>query len=112
MAAPKSSIGALLLLLVTVISVQSQVGDAQNCSTQLSNLNACSPFLVPGNPNPNPNADCCNALQAVQHDCICNTIQIANRIPMQCNLPPLRCPAFLPPNCTLICNKTEAPHVN
>ncbi|KAJ8771497.1 hypothetical protein K2173_026674 [Erythroxylum novogranatense] len=83
---------SLLLLLVIALPLQTQLAGAQECSTQLNNLNVCAPFLVPGTSNPNPSPDCCNALQAVPQDCFCNTIQIAARLPSQCNIPPLNCP--------------------
>ncbi|GAV72489.1 LTP_2 domain-containing protein [Cephalotus follicularis] len=83
---------ALLLLLLIALAVQTHMAQAQtSCTSELSNLNVCAPFVVPGATNTNPSADCCGALQSVQHDCLCNTLRIAARLPSQCNLPPLSC---------------------
>uniref|UniRef100_A0A2C9VQZ3 Bifunctional inhibitor/plant lipid transfer protein/seed storage helical domain-containing protein n=1 Tax=Manihot esculenta TaxID=3983 RepID=A0A2C9VQZ3_MANES len=51
---------------------------------------SCSPFVVPG-PHNGPSTNCCNALQSVHSDCLCNTLAIAARLSSQCNLPPLNC---------------------
>ncbi|XP_024437878.1 protein 108 [Populus trichocarpa] len=85
-----SSPAALLLLLIA-LAVQTQLAHSQICTSQLNSLNVCAPFVVPGAPNTNPSTDCCNALGAVQHDCLCSTLQIAARLPSQCNLPPITC---------------------
>ncbi|XP_039029068.1 stamen-specific protein FIL1-like [Hibiscus syriacus] len=82
---------AALLVLLTVAAVRTQTAKAQSCTTQLTNLNVCAPFVVPGATQTNPSPDCCAALQSVQHDCFCSTLSIASRLPSQCNLPPLTC---------------------
>lgn len=85
---------AVLLLLAVALGTEMEMGGAQNsdgCSNQLNNLNACAPFVVPGAPNTNPSPDCCGALQAVNHDCLCNTLRIASQLPSQCQLPSPRC---------------------
>ncbi|XP_047973120.1 stamen-specific protein FIL1-like [Salvia hispanica] len=64
---------------------------AQPCSSALSALNVCTPYVVPGAVG-NPSPDCCGALQSINRDCLCSTLRIASRIPAQCNLPPLTCP--------------------
>ncbi|KAJ4827223.1 hypothetical protein Tsubulata_034564, partial [Turnera subulata] len=84
---------AVLLLLVIALGVQTQLGHSQDCSAQLSSLNVCAPYVLPGVVTPNPSSDCCNALQTVQHDCLCNTLRIAARLPTQCSLPALTCAA-------------------
>ncbi|PSS33103.1 Stamen-specific protein, partial [Actinidia chinensis var. chinensis] len=61
----------------------------QSCSAQLGNLNLCAPFVLPGAAN--PSAECCNALQAVGHECLCNTIRVSTRLPTQCNLSSISC---------------------
>nr|GEW58750.1 probable methyltransferase PMT15 [Tanacetum cinerariifolium] len=61
--------------------------NGQACPYQLGNLNVCAPFVVPGSTETTPNRDCCLALQAVDHDCLCNTIRVASRLPTQCNFP-------------------------
>ncbi|PWA98402.1 S-adenosyl-L-methionine-dependent methyltransferase [Artemisia annua] len=61
--------------------------NGQVCPMQLGNLNVCAPFVVPGSTETIPSKDCCLALQAVDHDCLCNTIRIASRLPTQCNFP-------------------------
>ncbi|XP_022968421.1 stamen-specific protein FIL1 [Cucurbita pepo subsp. pepo] len=78
----------ILLLLVSVLLWQSQA-QAQSCSTQLSNLNGCAPFVLPGASNPSP--ECCAALGAVQQDCLCSTLRISSTLPSLCRLPPLSC---------------------
>ncbi|KAI8564757.1 hypothetical protein RHMOL_Rhmol03G0206600 [Rhododendron molle] len=65
------------------------VTEAQTCTSQLGNINVCAPFVLPGAANTNPSPECCTALQAVDHDCLCSTIRIASRLPSQCHLPPL-----------------------
>ncbi|XP_073148583.1 stamen-specific protein FIL1 [Henckelia pumila] len=95
MAAMKSV--SISLVLVIVLVAQSQLMPqslAQTCSSSLSTLNVCAPFVMPGAAaTATPSPDCCNALQTIEHDCLCNTIRIASRIPAQCNLPPLTCGA-------------------
>ncbi|KAF3641063.1 Stamen-specific protein FIL1 [Capsicum annuum] len=90
--APKKSVIVFIVLLAVVL--QSAVIECQGqmtCSASLSNLNVCAPFVVPGLTNPNPSAECCTAIQSVDHDCFCNTLRISARLPSQCNLPPLSC---------------------
>ncbi|KAJ6375032.1 hypothetical protein OIU77_000077 [Salix suchowensis] len=82
---------AALLLLLVALAVQTQLSQSQQCTSQLNSLNICAPFVVPGAPNTNPSSDCCNAIGALQHDCLCSTLQIAARLPSQCNLPPITC---------------------
>ncbi|KAK6275588.1 PREDICTED: protein MEN-8 [Theobroma cacao] len=80
-----------LLLLLAVAAVQSQTAKAQSCPNELNRLNVCAPFVVPGVPEATPSSDCCAALQSVQHDCLCNTLRIASRLPSRCNIPALSC---------------------
>ncbi|GMI75510.1 hypothetical protein HRI_001220300 [Hibiscus trionum] len=82
---------AAILVLLTVAAVQTQTAKAQSCTTELTNLNVCAPFVVPGAAQTTPSPVCCAALQSVQHDCFCSTLSIASRLPSQCNLPPLAC---------------------
>ncbi|KAJ9164155.1 hypothetical protein P3X46_023762 [Hevea brasiliensis] len=81
---------AALLLLLIALGAQTYLGESQGCSSQLNTLNVCAPFVLPGSQN-NPSSDCCNALQSVNNDCLCNTLAIAARLPSQCHLPPLNC---------------------
>ncbi|KAL4575841.1 hypothetical protein LXL04_011928 [Taraxacum kok-saghyz] len=76
---------SIAILLVVALLVGGSYG--QSCPSQLVNLNVCAPFVVPGSTNLTPNSDCCGALQAVDHDCLCSTIQVATRLPTQCNIP-------------------------
>ncbi|KAL0304229.1 UNVERIFIED_CONTAM: Stamen-specific protein FIL1 [Sesamum radiatum] len=93
----KSVFGVVVILTVTVTVVVAQTqfmaqyseSDAQTCSSSLASLNVCAPFAVPGAAP--PSADCCAALQGVDHGCFCDTLRITSRIPAQCNLPPLNC---------------------
>ncbi|XP_057423531.1 protein 108-like [Lotus japonicus] len=95
MAGVKSSVRsqvAVLLLLVVVLGTKTEMSEAQNsCTNQLTNLNVCAPFVVPGASNTKPSADCCGALSAVNHECLCSTLRIASQLPSQCQLPPLAC---------------------
>lgn len=89
--------GIRVVLVVVTIAILLQISDPQvqaqgtNCSGTMSDLNVCAPFVVPGATNTNPSADCCATLQSIDHDCYCNTLQIAAQIPTLCNLPPLSC---------------------
>ncbi|KAL0749883.1 hypothetical protein Bca101_031886 [Brassica carinata] len=78
------------VVLVAVVLVATEV-DGQSCNTHLSGLNVCGEFVVPGADTTNPSAECCNALEAVPSDCICNTFRIASRLPTRCNIPTLSC---------------------
>ncbi|OMO97919.1 hypothetical protein COLO4_14273 [Corchorus olitorius] len=91
MAAVKSVVFSLLVVLVVVATVETQTAKAQSatCSNDLTNLNTCAPFVVPGAANPSP--ACCSALQAVQPDCLCNTLRIASQLPSRCNVQPFNC---------------------
>ncbi|KAI4378135.1 hypothetical protein MLD38_015660 [Melastoma candidum] len=96
MAATKSSVflrvAALAVLIASMVQMQlvEQVR-GQSCPSQLTNLNMCAPFVVPGASAMTPSNDCCSALQSIQHDCLCNTLRIASRLPALCQLPPLTC---------------------
>ncbi|KAH9677969.1 AAI domain-containing protein [Citrus sinensis] len=95
MAAIKSMVSlstkAALLLLLIAVAVQTQMTHSQSCTSELTNLNSCAPYVVPGVATTTPSSDCCAALQSVDRDCFCNTVRIAARLPSQCNLPPLSC---------------------
>ncbi|XP_061996171.1 protein 108-like [Rosa rugosa] len=82
----------LLVALMGLALVHIQMAEAQgsSCAAVLTNLNVCAPFVVPGS-NDKPSSDCCNAVQAVETSCICNTLRMAAQLPSQCNLPPLSC---------------------
>ncbi|XP_061374518.1 protein 108-like [Gastrolobium bilobum] len=84
-----SQLGVVLLLVVALGTEKEKVKAQSTCSNQLSNLNVCAPFVVPGAPNTNPSVGCCNALEAVDRDCLCSTIRIAFQLPNQCQLPPI-----------------------
>ncbi|XP_024993038.1 stamen-specific protein FIL1 [Cynara cardunculus var. scolymus] len=76
-------------IVTLVLLVVGLVGGShgQTCPNQLENLNVCAPFVVPGSTNLIPSSDCCVALEAVDHACLCNTIRVASSLPTQCNLP-------------------------
>ncbi|XP_021764882.1 protein MEN-8-like [Chenopodium quinoa] len=85
-----------LVILVLALVVQLKGSMAQStpsstCASQLGGLNTCAPFVVPGQANANPSAECCGALQSVNHDCLCNTLRVASQLPASCNLPVLNC---------------------
>ncbi|XVE58597.1 hypothetical protein DITRI_Ditri04bG0182300 [Diplodiscus trichospermus] len=84
---------AALLVLLAVAALQTKTANAQpqSCTTELTNLNVCAPFVVPGAGQAIPTPDCCGALQAVQHECLCSTLRIASQLPSRCNLPALDC---------------------
>ena len=91
-ASPVQYKAGLLAFLVAAVLIMAaaQTAEAQVCTSQLNNLNVCAPFVVPGSSN-QPSSDCCAALQAVDHDCICSTLRIASRLPSLCNVPALSC---------------------
>ncbi|XP_050221308.1 stamen-specific protein FIL1-like [Mercurialis annua] len=90
MAALKSILAVVAVLVISVL-VQSQVGEAQqSCPAQLTSLNVCGQYVVPG-ATADPSPQCCTALQTVEHDCLCNTLRIAARLPSRCSMPPLNC---------------------
>ncbi|KAM3324233.1 protein like [Capsicum chacoense] len=93
MADVKSSVVSLFLLGLLVVVLQSGVIECQSqtCTPSLTSLNVCAPFVVPGAPS--ASAECCTALQSINHGCMCDTMRIAAQIPAQCNLPPLSCAA-------------------
>ncbi|KAL6581550.1 Guanine nucleotide-binding protein alpha-3 subunit [Orobanche minor] len=80
----------MLIVLVTQNRIVIETQAQNTCATSLTSLNVCTPFVVAGAVT-SPSSDCCGALQSVDHDCMCNTLRIASRIPAQCNLPPLTC---------------------
>ncbi|EPS60738.1 hypothetical protein M569_14064, partial [Genlisea aurea] len=67
----------------------SSSAESQSCSNSLASVNACAAFVLPGAGE--PSADCCAALQGVDHECICSTLRIASQIPSLCNLPAITC---------------------
>ncbi|KAF8380312.1 hypothetical protein HHK36_027794 [Tetracentron sinense] len=76
---------ATLLLLLIAVAGQTQMARSQpSCSTELSNLNSCAPYVMPGTQDTNPGTECCNALTGVDQNCLCSTIRIAARLPTQC----------------------------
>ncbi|GMH09012.1 hypothetical protein Nepgr_010852 [Nepenthes gracilis] len=84
-----------LMLIAAVALLQVTRTRAQSCTAELTDLNVCAPFVVPG-ANGSPTSDCCGALQSVHRDCLCDTLRIASRLPSMCNLPPITCgKAFL-----------------
>ncbi|CAM8900565.1 unnamed protein product [Rhodiola kirilowii] len=78
-----------LLLVAFCLGQQAQAQDTTTCSSQLSTLSVCSPFLAPNAGN--PSTECCGALRAVPRDCVCSTLRISARLPTSCSLPPLDC---------------------
>ncbi|AED96178.1 unnamed protein product [Arabidopsis thaliana] len=79
------------MMVALVLVVAATVVDGQSCNAQLSTLNVCGEFVVPGADRTNPSAECCNALEAVPNECLCNTFRIASRLPSRCNIPTLSC---------------------
>ncbi|KAF3640846.1 Stamen-specific protein FIL1 [Capsicum annuum] len=93
MAALKSVLSLVLLTILITVVLQSKVieSQGQTCSASPGNLNMCAPFVLPGTSNPGPSEDCCSALQSLDHECICNTLRVAARLPSRCNLSPIAC---------------------
>ncbi|KAL1550772.1 stamen-specific protein FIL1-like [Salvia divinorum] len=83
-----------VVVLVVGVMSGSWAQPQSTCSSALSTLNVCTPFVVPGAVG-NPSSDCCGALQSIDRDCLCSTLRVASRIPAQCNLPPFTCPSEL-----------------
>ncbi|KAK7380264.1 hypothetical protein VNO78_32772 [Psophocarpus tetragonolobus] len=82
---------AVLVLLVVAHGTQMVKAQNRACTDELSNLNVCAPFVVPGAANTNPSATCCSALRAVDHQCLCNTLRIASQLPSLCQIPSFAC---------------------
>eukprot|EP00268_Persea_americana_P055011 TRINITY_DN63608_c0_g1_i1.p1 TRINITY_DN63608_c0_g1~~TRINITY_DN63608_c0_g1_i1.p1 ORF type:complete len:100 (+),score=14.41 TRINITY_DN63608_c0_g1_i1:39-302(+) len=80
---------ALLILLLVTVVTHDQVAQAQNCTTELVNLSPCAPYAIPGSTSPSP--QCCSSIKAVDHNCLCNTINIVSKLPALCSLPPITC---------------------
>ncbi|XP_052181029.1 protein MEN-8 [Diospyros lotus] len=90
----------LFVVAAAALAVPTQVAEAQaGCTSQLGSLNVCAPFVLPGASS--PSAECCTALQGIDHECLCNTLRISARLPSSCNLPPLACGTLL--------NTTDSP---
>ncbi|EOA14892.1 hypothetical protein CARUB_v10028221mg [Capsella rubella] len=87
----KSIIMKVAVMVIMLVVVATTVVNGQSCNTQLSGLNVCGEFVVPGADSRNPSAECCNALEAVPNECLCNTFRIASRLPSRCNIPTLSC---------------------
>ncbi|KAF6133965.1 hypothetical protein GIB67_040729 [Kingdonia uniflora] len=86
----KSSSAMLLMLIV--VTAMTETARSQTCSSELSNLSVCAPFVVSGGgQNIMPSAECCTSLQQVDRGCLCNTLRITAQIPAACNLPPVTC---------------------
>ncbi|KAL5567818.1 hypothetical protein UlMin_024393 [Ulmus minor] len=92
MAGLKSVSQAALVVLGIALIAMVQSGEAQVCTTQLNSLNVCGQFVLPG-ANSQPSTECCSALRSVDHDCFCNTLRIAARLPSLCDIQPLSCGA-------------------
>ncbi|KAH0662037.1 hypothetical protein KY284_026968 [Solanum tuberosum] len=71
--------------------IHADSGQPQTCLASLGNLNVCSPFVLPGPSNMTPSTECCAALQSLDHECICNTVRVAARLPSHCNLSAISC---------------------
>ncbi|KAI3425385.1 uncharacterized protein J3R85_010293 [Psidium guajava] len=84
-----ASVQAKLLMMFLLASwrLRPKVGKvrAQSCSTQMAGLNVCAPFVMPGT-SKGPSTECCGALQAVEHDCLCSTLRVATSLPSACHL--------------------------
>ncbi|RYR06736.1 hypothetical protein Ahy_B05g074035 [Arachis hypogaea] len=87
----KSQMALMLMLVVATGGMAKAQSQRGTCSNELSNLNVCAPFVVPGSSNTNPNAGCCNALGSVDTECLCSTIRIGSQLRSKCNLPTLGC---------------------
>nr|Q40227.2 RecName: Full=Protein LIM3; Flags: Precursor [Lilium longiflorum] len=87
MAAVKFLVCSVLLV---VLATQSEIGLAQNCSAAIGGLMSCGPYVLPGN-QLTPSTQCCSAIQAVNHGCLCETINIISSLPGHCSLPPVSC---------------------
>ncbi|XP_026377785.1 protein 108-like [Papaver somniferum] len=82
---------AALFLMLMTLGAEIKSVRSQSCLQDITNLNVCAPFVLPGQGVALPTAECCGALQRVDQNCICNTLRIAARIPRACNLPALTC---------------------
>ncbi|XP_057527761.1 protein MEN-8-like [Amaranthus tricolor] len=82
----------VVLVIALGMQIKGSMAQAQStCANQLGSLNVCAPFVLPGTQNSAPSAECCGALQAVEHGCLCNTFRVASELPSACKLPALSC---------------------
>ncbi|CAO2838891.1 unnamed protein product [Amaranthus hypochondriacus] len=85
---------SVVLIIALRMQMKGSVAEAQStCANQLGSLNVCAPYVLPGIQNSAPSAECCGALQAVEHGCLCNTFRVASQLPSACKLPALSCGA-------------------
>nr|Q40190.1 RecName: Full=Protein M7; AltName: Full=LhM7; Flags: Precursor [Lilium henryi]CAA56724.1 M7 [Lilium henryi] len=89
MAAMKSLATAILVVLLLRRLPR---GLSQNCSAAIGELMTCGPYVLPGS-NGAPSEQCCSALKAVNHGCLCETINIISSLPDHCSLPAVNCAA-------------------
>ncbi|XP_019149766.1 PREDICTED: stamen-specific protein FIL1-like [Ipomoea nil] len=82
-----------LAVMMAAQFLQAANSQTDTCTASLGNLNVCAPFVMPGAVTTAPSADCCSVVQSMDHDCICNTLRVAARIPAQCNIPSISCSA-------------------
>ncbi|MCL7025759.1 hypothetical protein MKW94_016398 [Papaver nudicaule] len=82
---------AALFLVLMTLGAEIKSVQSQSCLQDITNLNVCAPFVLPGQGVASPSSECCSALQRVDQGCICNTLRIAARIPSACSLPALTC---------------------
>nr|Q43533.1 RecName: Full=Protein LIM1; Flags: Precursor [Lilium longiflorum]BAA04831.1 ORF [Lilium longiflorum] len=83
---------ATAILVVLLLAALSREGRSQNCSAAIGELMTCGPYVLPGN-NGAPSEQCCSALRAVNHGCLCETINIISSLPDHCSLPAVNCAA-------------------
>lgn len=80
---------SLGLLALFAASLAAEAQTSQSCSSQLTNLEVCAPFALPGAAPPSDG--CCSALSTVNNDCLCNTLRIVSRMPALCNVGRVNC---------------------
>lgn len=82
---------AVMLVLLDLGADTQTAAATQNCSAELGRVTVCAPFVVPGPGSGPPSDECCSALRGMDNTCVCNTMDIINRLPGSCNLPPVTC---------------------
>ncbi|KAI3957227.1 hypothetical protein MKW98_012102 [Papaver atlanticum] len=78
---------AALFLIPMTFGAEIKSVRSQSCLQDITNLNACASFFLPGQADALPTAECCSAVQQVDQNCICNTVRIIARLPSACHLP-------------------------
>ncbi|KAI3869431.1 hypothetical protein MKX03_020985 [Papaver bracteatum] len=85
---PYYTSAAVFLILMT-LGAEIKSVRSQSCIQDITNLNVCASYFLPGQADALPTAECCSDLQQVGDNCICNTVRMLAGLPRACHLPEL-----------------------